>query len=85
MKLVFTKSFKKDYQNLPSTIQKRIDKQLEFLLEDFRYPSLSAKKIKGREEIWEARVTKGYHFTFQIEGDYYLLRRVGPHDILDNP
>jgi len=36
-------------------------------------------------EIWEGRITKSYRFTYQIEGDTYVLRRVGTHDILKNP
>lgn len=35
--------------------------------------------------IWEGRVTGGYRFTFQIEGDVYILRKVGTHDILKKP
>ncbi len=85
MKLVFTRSFKQDYNSLPKRIQEKVDKQLEFLLEDLNYPSLHAKKMKGTEGIWEARVSRSYRFTFQIEDGYYLLRRVGPHDTLDSP
>ena len=85
MKLVFTKSFKRDYQGLPDRIQSKVEKQLDFLLEDLNYPSLQAKKMEGEEGIWEARVDKNYRFTFQIEGDYYILRRVGTHDTLSNP
>lgn len=39
---------------------------------------------EGRD-IWEARVTQGYRFTFAIEGDTYILYRVGPHDIERRP
>ena len=40
---------------------------------------------EGRD-IWEARVTRAYRFTFVIDGDTYILRRVGPHeDVLRNP
>lgn len=85
MKLVFTKSFKRDYNSLPERIQEKVDKQLEFLLKDLNYPSLHAKKVQGTDDIWEARVSKSYRFTFQIEDGYYLLRRVGTHDTLNNP
>lgn len=85
LKLVFTKSFKRDYNALREIIQRKVDKQLEFLLKDLNYPSLNAKKIKGTKDIWEARGRKSYRFTFQIEDGYYLLRRVGAHDTLENP
>ncbi len=41
--------------------------------------------MAGFDYIWEAKVTKGYRFTFQIEEQTYLIRRVGPHDILRSP
>jgi len=36
--------------------------------------------MEGYEDIWEARVTRGYRLTFQIRTDVYILRRVGPHE-----
>ena len=80
MKLYFTEPFIKDYQALPENLQRRVDKQLRFLLQNLRYPSLRAKKIDSRRGIWRARVTDAVRFTFQIEGDTYILRRVGGHD-----
>jgi len=85
MQIRFTKSFKKDYKNLPLEIQKRLDKQLTFLLENFQHPSLRIKKIEGYFYIWEGRISKSYRFTFQIIDDIYLIRRTGTHDILKNP
>ena len=41
--------------------------------------------MQGTARIWELRVTQGYRLTFQIEGDIYLLRTVGTHDILREP
>lgn len=80
MRIYRTESFKKDYQNLPKEIQKRADKQLKFLLENPRHPSLQAKKMEDPRNIWEGRITKGYRFTFQITGETYTLRRIGKHE-----
>ena len=80
MKLYFTEPFIEDYQALSEKLQRRVDKQLRFLLQNLRYPSLRAKKIDSRRGIWRARVTDAVRFTFQIEGDTYILRRVGGHD-----
>lgn len=85
MEVRLTKSFVKDYRWLPKILQNLIDKKLLLLLENSRHPSLGVKKMAGFDYIWEARVTKGYRFTFQIEDQTYLIRRVGPHDILRNP
>ncbi len=81
MKLVFTESFKKDYEGLPAKIRGALEKALKFLLASPRHPSLRAKKLPSTE-IWYARVSRDYRFTFQYAGDFIILRRAGTHDIL---
>jgi mRNA-degrading endonuclease RelE of RelBE toxin-antitoxin system len=90
MRPVFTRSFVRDYQRLPQRIQRRFDRALVFLLANLRHPSLRAKKMEGQRDpegrdIWQARVTQAYRFTFAIAGDTYALYRVGPHDIECRP
>ncbi|MFQ6003195.1 MAG: hypothetical protein ACE5KJ_05555 [Candidatus Zixiibacteriota bacterium] len=81
MRFLPTEHFTKCYKNLPARIQAQIDKQLSLLLENPRHPSLRIKKIQGtRGEIFEGRINKNYRFTFQIERDTYVLRKVGPHN-----
>ena len=84
MQIYFTRSFKKDYKKLPVNIQKAVDKQLGWLLENPDHPSLNLKKMRDPRDIRECRVTWGYRFTLQIKEDAYILRRVGTHDILRN-
>ena len=43
------------------------------------------KKMNDPRNIWEGRITKPYRFTYQFEGDAYVLRRVYTHDVLKNP
>ena len=81
MKLVFTEPFKKDYEDLPAKVRSALDKALVFLITSPRHPSLRAKKLPSTE-IWYARVSRNYRFTFQHAGDFIILRRVGTHDIL---
>jgi len=85
MKLLFTKSFVRDYRKLPERIQAAVDKQLGLLLSNQQHPSLNIKKMQDPRDIWEGRVTESYRFTFQIEGDTYILRKVGTHDTLKKP
>jgi len=85
MRLLFTKNFVRDYRKLPQAIQKAVDKQLELLLTNAQRASLAVKKMNDPRNIWEARVTLTYRLTFQIEGDIYILRKVGTHDILKKP
>lgn len=85
MKLVFTHSFIRDYQALPGNLQKTLDKKLTLLLDDPRHPSLKIKKMQDPRGIWEGRITKGYRFTFQMEEDTCILRRLGTPDVLRTP
>ncbi len=85
MKLLFTKGFVRDYRKLPERMQKAVDKQLGFLLSNPQHPSLNIKKMKDPRDIWEARVSESYRFTFQITEDTYTLRAVGTHDVLKKP
>ncbi|MDO9514974.1 MAG: hypothetical protein Q7J01_02600 [Syntrophales bacterium] len=85
MKISFTKTFIRDYRKLSPELQEAVDKQLELLLSNQRHPSLNIKKMNDPKNIWEGRATASHRFTFQIEGDVYVLRRVGTHDTLRNP
>ena len=85
MKLLFTRTFIKHYRKLPKRIQSATDKQLEHLLSNPEHPSLNIKKMNDPREIWEGRVTESYRFTFPIQEDIFILRKVGAHDILKNP
>lgn len=85
MELRFGSSFEPDYKTLPRHLQVVVEKKLGMLLENPKHPSLRVKKMEGFDYIFEARITKGYRFTFQKKGDIYFIRRVGPHDILRHP
>ncbi len=82
MKFQPTARFAREYARLPQQLQQRVDRALELLLENPRHPSLQAKKMKGYENRWEARVTLRYRLIFSIETDTYVLFRVGTHDLL---
>ena len=81
MKIRRTESFVKDYRRLPAEIRGQVDKQLEYLIRDHRYPSLRVKKLRGTDKF-EIRISKGYRLTFRYADDVLELRRVGTHDIL---
>ncbi len=85
MHLKRTNRFVKDYAALPDDLKARTEKALFRLLENPQYPSLRAKKMEGREEIWEIRVSDSYRLTFQLIENTYILRRVGTHEVLKRP
>ncbi|OGI92120.1 hypothetical protein A3A09_02345 [Candidatus Nomurabacteria bacterium RIFCSPLOWO2_01_FULL_42_20] len=82
MKVIFTDPFQKDYNRLPVDIRQAFDKALKFFITNHLHPSLRTKKLPATN-IWYARITRGYRFTFEIEEDKATLRRAGSHDILD--
>ena len=84
-KLRVLKTFKKDYKKLPAEIKEKVDKQMGFLLSNPNHPSLNVHPIIGTKAIWEGYVDHKYRFTFEIEGDYYILRKVGNHDVIKKP
>lgn len=85
MKLSFTNRFVKAYKKLPRQIREATDKPLGLLLSAPNHPSLNMRKMQGVPDIWEARATKSYRFTFQLNEDVYTLRNIGAHDILEKP
>jgi mRNA interferase RelE/StbE len=81
VKIRRTESFLKDYRTLQAEIRNQVDKQLTYLIQNPRHPSLRAKKLKGTDKF-ELRVSKGYRLTFRVIESVLELRRVGTHDIL---
>lgn len=84
MIFIWSARFRREFTALPRAIKERAKKQLSLFSENPGHPSLRTRKMEGRD-IWEDRVTQGYRFTFTVSGDTYILRRVGPHDILKRP
>jgi mRNA interferase RelE/StbE len=83
MKIRRTDRFKKDYLTLPKNIQRRADEKLKFLLRDPRHPSLRVHKIRGVKGLWEFSVTMNYRVLFEINGEFFVLLAVGPHNIVE--
>ena len=85
MTIVKSNRFTKEFESLPQDIKQRARKQLALFFQNPKHPSLQAKKMKGHPNTWQGRVTKSYRFTFTIESDRIILRRIGTHDILKRP
>jgi hypothetical protein len=61
-------------------------KALELPRVNPRHPSLHFKRIKGSENLWEARVTQNYRIVLeQVTGEDFYIRTIGTHDVLKNP
>lgn len=72
--------FKAAYRELTPSNQQQAWKAIRLLLENPRHPGLMVKRIKGTEDIWEARVSRSTRMSFEIHGDLIVLRNIGEHD-----
>jgi len=79
MTVRFTERADKDYAALSAIVRRAFGKQLVFLLENPRHPSLRAKKLEGHDDLWQARVNRSWRFYFKIEGDEYAIIAIVPH------
>lgn len=85
MTIIRTNRFKKDFARLPDHIKSQAVKQFQLFFENPEHPSLNIKKMKGVSNIWEGRISKGYRITFNWDGKTIIMRRIGTHDVLNNP
>ncbi len=80
MRIARTERFKRAWGQLTKGEKQLARKAITNLTSDIRYPSLRVKKIKGVENIWEARVSLSLRMTFQIESNTIILRNIGRHN-----
>ena len=85
MHIEATDTFIKLYKKLPADIKERTQKAIEFLQTNPQHPSLGHKKMAGQKDIFEIRVSQNYRITYQKIGDTAYLRKIGTHDLLNNP
>lgn len=79
MRVRFTRRASTQYADAPVEVQRAFDRKLEMLLQSLRHPSLRAKKYDQTNDIWQARVSGGWRFYFQIEQNTYLVLSIIPH------
>lgn len=79
MKISYAPNFKKSFRRLPKKVRNKFRKQINFLLRNFRHPSLNSKKYDKEKGIWQARVNRNYRFYFLMEGDTYILLEIKTH------
>jgi mRNA-degrading endonuclease RelE of RelBE toxin-antitoxin system len=79
MNIAYTEHALDDIETLPQQIRKAFFKQIRFLQQSLRHPSLRAKKYDEATDKWQARVTGGWRFYFSIVGDTYIITSVTPH------
>ena len=66
-------------ERAPAPVRQAFFKQVQFLAQNLRHPSLRAKKYDESRGIWQARVNQDWRFYFNIVGDTCIIRDVIPH------
>lgn len=79
MRVVITLKCKESLLEFPPAIQKKLAKQINYLLSDLRHPSLRTKKYNESRGIWQARVDRSIRFYFLIKKDQYVLLDITYH------
>ncbi len=80
MILKFSKTAEDSYKKLPLNIQKKADRQFNYLLSNYRHPSLRTGKM-GEGNIYEGRIDIHYRFSFQVIGEEIYILIIGSHDV----
>lgn len=83
--LTFGRTFQRDFGKLSEQYQTKLKARLNDLKKDPRPPGLRFEKLKGYKAptIYSCHIDGNYKFTFEIDGDAAVMRRVGPHDDID--
>jgi len=81
IKVLVTEEFERRYQELPSSIQVKAEKQERIFRENPFHPSLHTEKLKPKKkEIWSFRIDQQYRILFRfLSGSQALFLTVGPH------
>jgi mRNA-degrading endonuclease RelE of RelBE toxin-antitoxin system len=79
MKVDYLPRALKALEDAPAEVRKAFLKQIAFLENDLRHPSLKAKKYDESKGRWQARVNRDWRFYFNIVGDTYVIRDIVPH------
>lgn len=77
---VYTKKFKKQFKQLPVSLQNKFEEKLILLLTSPHHPSLRARKMAGMDRF-EARLTLHYRFTYTIIANECWFLSIDPHDV----
>ncbi len=79
MKVDYLPRALKALEDAPGEVRRAFFKQVKFLEQNLKHPSLHAKKYDEAKDLWQARVNESWRFYFNIAGDTYIIRDIIPH------
>jgi len=80
MKSATLPSFWEAYASLDESIKRKARKAFRLWAKNPFHPSLHFKCINREENIWSARITRGYRAVGVLEGDTVTWFWIGHHD-----
>lgn len=83
MKITETAQFRKSYESLDKSTQKKTKKQFQLFIKNLFHPSLNTEKLEPKNKnIWSFRIDRNFRviFTF-LDQVTILLLDIGPHNI----
>ncbi len=79
MKADYSEHASEILHGLSPNVRNAFFKQVRFLEQNLKHPSLHAKKYDESQDLWQARVNKDWRFYFQILDDIYYIVTIIPH------
>jgi mRNA-degrading endonuclease RelE of RelBE toxin-antitoxin system len=79
MRLAYLPRALRALDDAPPEVRKAFFKQVKFLQQDLRHPSLRAKKYDETQGRWQGRINGDWRFYFNITKDTYVIRDIMPH------
>ena len=74
-----TRRFKKDFEGLDPTIQKKAKKAFALFRDNPWHPLLRIEQVQGRRGIWAGHVSYHYVWTFEYRKDPHTKERICYH------
>jgi mRNA-degrading endonuclease RelE of RelBE toxin-antitoxin system len=79
MRIDYTEHALAHLDSSPEKVRKAFYKQVHFLTQNIRHPSLHAKKYDEASNLWQARITQSWRFYFLIKADEYIIIAIRNH------
>ena len=77
-------AFWRRYAGLADDVKARAKEAFRLFTRDPSHPSLHFKKLKGREDLWSARVSEQYRAVGVRHGEVIEWIWIGSHNDFDN-
>lgn len=81
LEIFYTEEFRRNYEDLPATIQKKAERREKLFRSNPFHPSLHTEKLHPKaREVWSFRIDENYRILFRFDDpSSVVFMTVGPH------